>query len=446
MSHNISSVTYQQGTFDMCDGSPKAFQSNNMGASPGNRGEFMQNNTYVIYRYTIPIIIGVTAGYEDTTCPIPKEDSVDVLSEKKALLDTLDMQTIVQDLDCVGTFISIAYTCFVAAGPKFQTFQSEMHELGVNTEKLLNKSSGAVNQFKYASQEMLLHLEAAYGYLVEDNVDLSIQRLHKLQVLAKESSFIARTLSLDFAEHEQQVLVALDKTQKENAQQEYQRKRIQQKEENNSKKKIMQSNYQRKERALDEKLQEIVIVTLYDMLLSTFSSQEDILDIESDMKLSQTHQEKVTVLDLKHLDDFIIKLEHGGPELDLVSFSILPLHYASCALNDLENVMLNIANYWYLVQIYCEKHLSESYIREDIKASYKFKPEKQLWKSRTFRRSFTKFSARFVALQSVSAEFLDEIKLIHENFCKNHRIIRTYEEARQILLHHCRRARDIIIN
>ena len=178
------------------------------------------------------------------------------------------------------------------------------------------------------------------------------------------------------------------------------------------------------------------------MLLSTFSSEEDILDIENDMKLSQTHQEKAS--DLKNLDEFIIKLEHGGREVDLVSFSIFPLHYASRALNDLVNVMINLAYYWSLVEKYCAKRLSVSCIREDIEASNK--PEKQLWKSRTFRTSFMRFCARFVALESVSAEVLDEIKLIQMNFCKNQRIILTYEEARQILILHCRRAKDILMN
>ena len=78
-----------------------------------------KNNKNVIYRYFFPIITGFIPYCEDTTCPIPKEDSDVVRKEKKDLLGTLDMQTIVEDLDHVGTFIYIAYTCFVAAGPKF---------------------------------------------------------------------------------------------------------------------------------------------------------------------------------------------------------------------------------------------------------------------------------------------------------------------------------------
>ena len=442
MSHNISSVTHQQGTFDMCDGSPKAFQSSNMGASPGNQGEFMKNNTYVIYRYTI--IIGVNAGCEDTTCPIPKEDSDVVLSEKEALLCRLDRQTFVKNLDRVGSFIYIGYTCFIAAGPKFHSFQIEMKKLGFNTENLLNDSSIAVNEFISTSHKMLTHLEDAYGYLVEDNVDLSIKRLQRLEDLAQKSSLSAKTLSLHFEKHNQQVSTILEKTLEENDQPTHQRKYLLQKEGQKVKKKKTESYYQQKERALEKKLQEIRIVSRYDILLSTFFSQEHILDLENDVKLSQTHQEKDIASDLS-LDDFISKLEHGR-ELDLVSFSILSLHYASCALNDLRIVMLNLAHYWYSVQIYCEKHLSESYIREDIEASCEPTPGKQLWKSRTFRKSFMKFCARFVALQSVSTEFLDKIKLVQKDFCKNQRIILTYEDARQILILHCRKVEDILNN
>ena len=111
-----------------------------------------------------------------------------------------------------------------------------MQKLGFDTEKLLNKSASAVNDFKYASQEMLSQLEIAYGYLVEGDVDLSIQRLQNLEVLAKESSSIARELSSDFEKHEKKVFMALDKTLKEDVQQEYQRKHILQMEENSRKK------------------------------------------------------------------------------------------------------------------------------------------------------------------------------------------------------------------
>ena len=57
-----------------------------------------------------------------------------------------------------------------------------------------------------------------------------------------------------------------------------------------------------------------------------------------------------------------------------------------------------------------------------------------------------KFCARFVALQSVSTEFLDKIKLVQKDFCKNQRIILTYEDARQILILHCRKVEDILNN
>ena len=362
------------------------------------------------------------------------------------MLGTLDMQAIVEKLHHVGTFIYIAHTCFVAAGPKFKKFQIVMQNLEFDTEELLNKSSSAVNEFKYASQQMLSHLEDAYGYLVEGKVELSIQRLQNLEVLAKDSSSVARALSLDFKKHQQQVCVVMDKTRGENAPQEYQRKRILQKKEDNRQKKMIESYYQRKVRDLEKKLQEIGEATPYDILLSTFCSQENILDIKNDMNLSKIHQGKDAAMDIKHADHFIYELERGGHELDLVSFSILPLHYASRALNDLENVMLNVAKFWYLVQIYCAKHLSESYIREDIETYYMSNPEKQLWKSCTFRTSFMKFCARFVALQSVSTEFLDEIKLIHDDFCKNQRIILTYDEARQILIHLLRGAKHILMD
>lgn len=361
------------------------------------------------------------------------------------MLGTLDMKAIVEKLHHVGTFIYIAHTCFVAAGPKFEKYQTEMQYLEFHTVELLNKCLSAVNEFKYASQQMLSHLKDAYGYLVEGKEELSIQRLQNLEKLAKDSSSVAEALSSDFKKHHHQVCVVIDKARGEKAPQEYSKRKCILKKEDTRKKKVIESFFQRKLRDLEKQLQEIEEATPYDILLSTFCSQENILDIKNDINLSQIRQGRDIAMDIKHADHFIYELEHGGHELDLVSFSILPLHYASRALNDLENVLLNVANYWSLVQTYCAKHLSESYIREDIK-TYNSKPEKQLWMSHTFRTSFMKFCARFVALQSVSTKFLDEIKLIQENFCKNKRIILTYDEARQILIELYRRAKHILMN
>ena len=70
----------------------------------------------------------------------PKEGSQLVKAEHDKIMGAIDLNSLVNDLGRVGSFIRIAYNGAGAAGPRFTEHQIEIQQLGYDITELCGKS------------------------------------------------------------------------------------------------------------------------------------------------------------------------------------------------------------------------------------------------------------------------------------------------------------------
>ena len=151
---------------------------------------------------------------------IPDAKSKMVLKAKELLLDSLDLQSLVDDLGKLGNFIRVAYNG-VAGNTEVQI---NIQRVGYKVTKLADKSAVTVHQFKGASQSVLQELKSTYQYLLDGFEDMALETLSMLTDVAAEMAKAADELHSDFEKATDDVIDALEDTQKAKGAEEKQKK------------------------------------------------------------------------------------------------------------------------------------------------------------------------------------------------------------------------------
>ena len=104
---------------------------------------------------------------------IPDAKSKMVMKTKDLLLGSLDLQSLVDDLGKLGSFIRVAYNG--VAGHTEE--QIQVQNVGYKVTELADKSAVTVYQFKGASQNILQELKSTYQYLLDGYDDMALKTL-----------------------------------------------------------------------------------------------------------------------------------------------------------------------------------------------------------------------------------------------------------------------------
>ena len=153
---------------------------------------------------------------------IPSSGTVVVQDEKKRLLGSVDLPTLVTDLGRVGNFVRIAYNG--VAG--YTELQITIREIGVNVTKLCDKSAVTVSKFKQASGSIIGDLQGTYQFLLDGLEDMALETLHSVTDVAKDMAAAANQLHKDFDEESGRVETALKETMKTKGSEDTRKKRL----------------------------------------------------------------------------------------------------------------------------------------------------------------------------------------------------------------------------
>ena len=391
---------------------------------------------------------------------IPAAESKVVETEKEKLLGAVDLETLVNDLGRVGAFIRVAYNGVGAAGPKFTELLIEVQDLGYDITKLCDQSALTVSKFKKASATVLDDLQATYGYLLDNLEDLALETLSSVSKIAADMETAATALQQEFTKEEQKVVNALKKTQlvrgeeakriddkkREYAQAEEALKH-QQKLLADAQKMEKEAEKQRQQIEMneDEAIQSIKHATGFQKMINAMF-QTEIFDDGSaaKQKAQQWKEKRIEALEtenkfrkmryeaLDRMTSFAAKMKNCTTEANMAEAATNALHEAITALKELSAVMMQAAQFWKQMQDHC-KTLAEDRLKNMVeKAIQKHSEEVRLkvWTSTPFKRMAVRFYAGWVALNSVCAEYVEQIKVTQQDLYKYITENPTYEQCR----------------
>jgi hypothetical protein len=144
---------------------------------------------------------------------VPAPESTIVAEEKDMLLGAMDLKTLVDDLGHAGAFIRSAYNRVMAAGPQYTELQIEIQQLIIDITKLYDDLALTVSNLKMESATVLSNLQATYGYLLRDKVNLAIETLSSVSGLAGKMEEAGFELHKKFEKEKKEVTNTIEKTQ-----------------------------------------------------------------------------------------------------------------------------------------------------------------------------------------------------------------------------------------
>lgn len=391
---------------------------------------------------------------------IPAAESKVVQIEKERLLGAVDLKTLVDDLGRVGAFIRVAYNGVGAAGPRFTELQIEVQDLGYDITKLCDQSALTVSKFKKASATVLEDLQATYGYLLDNLEDLALETLSSVSTIAADMAKAARDLQIKFTEEQVKVVNALKKTQlargeeakriedknKEYAEAEEALKHQQKLMEDAQKlEKEAEKQRQQMEAKEDETLQSIPHATGFQKIINALFQTEIFDDGTAARKTAQQWKEKrIEALEkenkfrkLRHealdrMTTFATKMKNCTTEANMAEAATNALHEAITALKELSTVMMQAVQFWEQMQQHCTT-LAQDRLKQVVeKAMKKSEDEERLrvWTSKSFKRMAVRFYAGWVALNSVCAIYVEQIKVTQKDLYQYIKENPTYEQCR----------------
>ena len=399
----------------------------------------------------------VISGEKYSLDVVPAADSKVVAAEKKKLLGTIDLDTLVTDLGCIGAFLRMAYNGVMAAGPHYTELQIEIQDLEIDVTKLCDQSALTISRFQTASETVLTDLEATYGYLLLNREKLAIETLSSVSKLAGDMEKAALELHDKFEKEEAKVTTTLKKTQRARGEAEV---RIEEKEKDKQQLQIqlqhqqkLLDDAQRLEREAeaqrqqieakeDEAISGIKHIGVVKSLVNAIFRYE-VFD-EGTKKLDRWKEKRIQALEnerklrkqryeaMERMTSFAIMIQNCQSEQELAKVAEDALHKTVGELQQLRAVIMQAALFWKQMHEHC-KSLAEERVKSMITAIESTEKEDRIktWTSKPFKQQAIRFYAGWVALSTVCSEYAEHIKRTQKELYKYIMENPTYEEARR---------------
>lgn len=383
---------------------------------------------------------------------IPNAESRMVQNARDALLGSLNLQSLAEDLGKLGNFIRVAYNG-VAGNTDVQI---KVQRVGYKITKLADKSAVTVHKFKGASQNVLQDLKGTYQYLLDGLEEMALDTLTQLTDVATEMAKAADELHCDFEKATEDVIHALQDTQKAKGTQETRREareeerkkfEMQRKKAEELQKSAMKAEeratafyneaQKREDKAMDA--QDSFMKTLADVFTGVVGAAASAaaLDLKKALEkignigdksgykeaMKMANQEKK-----KHLDEmekqrdlrqeaiiqcieFTEKIKNCGDDDALAEAAIEALHSSIGALKSLSAIMMQATLFWEQMQNHCLS-LATGDMQKSVETALKYREEKRIkvWTSRPFKERALRYYSKWVALDDVCGVYMLQIK------------------------------------
>ncbi len=371
---------------------------------------------------------------------IPEKQSPLVLSLKEKFHQDFDLKTLVNNLERVGGFIRIAYNAVGAAGHKFTKQQIQIQKLGYDITKLCSKSGLTISEFQQASTTILNRLQSTYEYLLDNEEEFARITLSSVSKLAGDMQKAAKALKKKFEAEETRVFEALKDTQnsraEEKSQIEQEKKEQIQIKADKEETLILIQEYQKKkdeverrrrdlEQQEDQAVSEIGEIHPLKEIANAFTSIFGVKIFSgAEKKAEALRQARLEALEaeqairdkyhkaLTKMTSFAAKIEQSQGKENMSEYAVEALHEASGALRHLSIVMMQAENFWAKMHGYCKSMADptmNSLVASAVLCSKKERLKK--WTSKSFKRQAVEFYAKWVALQDVCTDYMEQIKL-----------------------------------
>ena len=368
---------------------------------------------------------------------LPPTGTVVVEEQKRILLGSVDLESLVSDLGKVGNFVRLAYNG--VAG--YTDLQIEIRKIGYNVTKLCDKSAVTVTKFKQASGSILEDLQGTYQFLLDGFEKMALVTLQSVTEVAKDMVVAAEQLHEDFNEESQRVERALENTKLKKGSEEKRKKTLADEAKNLEVQKkaserervsaeedfkTFEEKYtvaQAKEEQFEAKATN-PLKAVANAVFSIFTGGRKVFDTDADLEVSrEARAEKIMFLQemkkqrevrskaLKDIAEFTTKIANCQDDSELADVAIGALHSAVGGLKKLSSIMLKAALFWKQMQVHCEQ-LAKQKMQTMIKTAMEMPKEErlELWTSKSFKIQAVQYYAKWVALDGVCAIYMGKIK------------------------------------
>lgn len=396
---------------------------------------------------------------------VPSADSPVVEMVKEHLLGQLDLESFVKDLGRLGGFIRVAYNGIGAAGPQFQDLQNQVQRLGLDISKLCDRSAVTIASFKTTTTTILYELKSAYQSLLKGREFLAIDSFETLASLAGKMATAAKNLQREFENQEMKVTNTLDATNlrkaKEKikisdtrAQQEkaemnlrMQEKLAKEHEKYEAEFRAERKRYERKEdKAISAKsgflnrlgnifTSSIGLGNLFDDD-STVAARASKYREKSMQKLeNEKEQRRLKQAALQSMAELTHEIKMAEKTEELAAIAVKALHSASESMKKLIILTKQAAQFWERMKNHCQEIADDRTQQRIEKIVEKMSKEERIehWSSNEFKERMFIYMSKWVALNSVSSRYLEQIRITQQDLYNYILENPTYEESRQNL-------------
>lgn len=383
---------------------------------------------------------------------VPNAKSKMVQNEKDALLGSLDLASLVDDLGKLGNFIRVAYNG-VAGNTEIQI---KVQKVGYKITNLADKSAVTVHNFKRASQNVLQELQGTYQFLLDGMEEMAIETLSLLTSVAADMAKAADELHNDFEKATTDVIDALEDTQRAKGTQEEKKKTLEQERKEFEIQKLKAQELQKSALEAEEKAKafyneaqarEDKAMDAQDSLIGALSSAftgvmkaaaaavkldmekaaetlekigdksgyKDAMKMANEEKKKQMEkmdeQRQIRQDALLQCIEFTEKIKNCKDDDALADAAIEALHSSIGALKSLSAIMMNAALFWQQMQIHCES-LAKGEMQQLVEKAMKYPEEKRLkvWTSKGFKTRAVHYYSKWIALDDVCEVYMLQIK------------------------------------
>ena len=378
---------------------------------------------------------------------IPSETSIIVSEEVENLLGELELQLLSSDLRRLGRFMRIACNGIGAAGHKYTKLQIEIQRLGYNITDLVFKTSWTLNSFKARSKDVLRKIKAAYLFLLDGHEEIAVQMLSSLVEVAKTMQGVALELHGEFIATKEKVIATVEHTPLTRGEQgkrlrKLALERVDMEQTMTEQERLAKEAQVRERRAKKERLRlqmleddavrELTSGNRYARSFANYVSKflgygdiftdnyENVAELFHKWKLEQHELE---VKDRELCYDALNRLKKVASRIanidsvfeseeNIAGAVVEALHESVGALKNLAVIMIKAADFW--------KHLEERYATSaslrtpTLPAEYSTDKHLALWTSNPVKEDMVRESARWVALQCVCKDLIEQMKQMKE--------------------------------
>ena len=405
---------------------------------------------------------------------LPKAESRLVQTAKDSILGLLDLQSLVEDLGKLDSFILVAYNG--VAG--HTDVQIKVQRVGYKITKLPHKSADIVHKFKGASQSVLEELMGTYQYLLDGLEEMALEKLSKLSSIAKDMVKAAEELHSDFQQATNDVIDALEETQRAKESEEKRKKaRKEEREEFEiiRQKAVMQQRnaikaeenakalYNEAQKREDKAMEAqagilstitgaftgIALAAAAAATLNTEQALERLTPIgdksgyREAIRMANEEKKKQMEEMQKQRDlrqeailqciEFTEKIKNCQHDDMLAESAIEALHSSIGALKSLSAIMMKAALFWEHTQEHCES-LAKEDIQQSIETAMEKYPEEKrikIWTSTSFKQKALRYYSQWVALDDVCGAYMLQIKESRQDLHNYLRDNPTIEQAKR---------------